>query len=385
MAENKIAILYLSSSNHGKGVNKCLKSGCYEDKHTRPMAEAAKKYLEPNGFEVHIAKASMSVKNRCKEADKLGADWYFPFHTNAFKDASARYLLFMCIKTNDEYKKMVNSISKHVEAIYPGKKEAVFKAEDGLIEINTPKAKTVYCEWGFHTNKTDVEKFIHNPDAIGKAFAKAVCDYYGVKFKEPTTSKKKTTTKTKYKTNSYAKKIKTGLKKLGYYDGPINNYVTPEYTEAVLKFQKKVFKRDKDKDGVGGPDTWIAVQTFVNFIGIKYFEPEEVRCNCGHCTGYPAVIDKQLMKNVDYLRKDSGEPITITSGMRCKWKNDNTPGSSPTSKHMKAKALDLHSRVLTSTKTKRSSLVKRWYGFKGANYAYANTPGMGNAVHVDVK
>ena len=382
MANNKIAVLYLSPSNHGTGANKCLKSGCYEDKHTRPMAEAAKKYLEPNGFEVHIASKSKSVKNRCKEADRLGADWYFPFHTNAFKDASARYLLFMCIKTSGEHKKMVDAISKHAEAIYPGKKEAIFKAEDGLIEINTPKAKAVYCEWGFHTNKTDVEEFIHDPDAIGKAFAKAVCEHYGVKFKEPTTTTKKTTTK--YKTSSYAKKIKTGLKKLGYYDGPINSYVTPEYTAAVLKFQKKAFKRKEDQDSIGGNDTLIAVNTFVNFIGIKYFEPEEFRCNCGHCTGYPAVIDLQLLKNLDHLRKNYGT-ITITSGVRCKWKNNSLPGSSSTSKHMKGKAADFYNSKLTGTKAKRTAMVKRWYTYKKASYSYANTPGMGNAVHVDVK
>lgn len=216
--------------------------------------------------------------------------------------------------------------------------------------------------------------------AFGKALAKGACEWAGIKYKEKTT----VTKKVKYATSSYAKKIKTGLKKLGYFDGAINSYVTPEYTAAVLKFQKKAFKRKADQDGIGGPDTLTAVNTFVNFIGIKYFEPEEFRCNCGHCTGYPAVIDAQLVKNLEHLRKKYGA-ITITSGARCKWKNSNTPGSSSTSKHMNAKAADFYNKKLTSTKAKRTSTVKLWYTLPGANYSYANTPGMGNAVHVDVK
>ena len=37
--------IYISPSNHETGQNKCLRSGCYEDKHTRPIAEVCKKYL----------------------------------------------------------------------------------------------------------------------------------------------------------------------------------------------------------------------------------------------------------------------------------------------------------------------------------------------------
>lgn len=76
-------LIYLSPSNHGKGNNPCLKSGCYEDKHTRPMAEAAAKYLRANGFRAIVAKESQSMAERCAESDRLGADIHMPIHTNA--------------------------------------------------------------------------------------------------------------------------------------------------------------------------------------------------------------------------------------------------------------------------------------------------------------
>lgn len=255
-------------------------------------------------------------------------------------------------------------------------------ARRDLYELKNTDMAAVIFELGGIKADLDLVDTVKECDAYGKALAQGCCKYLGVEFKE---SKSTTSTKVKYTTNTYAKKIKTGLKTLGYFDGPIDSYVTPEYTAAVLKFQKVAFTRAKDKDGIGGNDTWIAVQNFVNCKDLKYFEPEEFRCTCGHCTGYPAVMDKQLLKNIEYLRKDSGSSITITSGLRCKWKNDRLEGSSPNSKHLYGKAIDFYSKVLTATKKLRTAMVRRWYTFKKANYSYANTPGMGNAVHVDVK
>lgn len=269
-----------------------------------------------------------------------------------------------------------NAVTKDI-----GIKSRGLSTRTDLYEVKQTNMPAVIFECG--SIKADIKLLDTEKEcsAYGKALAKGLCNYLGVKFKE---SKSTTTTKVKYKTSSYAKKIKTGLKTLGYFNGTIDSYVTPEYTAAVLKFQKKAFKRASDQDGIGGNDTLIAVQTFVNFKDIKYFEPEEFRCNCGHCTGYPAVVNKQLLKNLDALRKEAGS-ITITSGLRCKWKNSRLSGSSSTSRHMSGKAADFYNAKLTGTKAKRTAMVKRWYKFKGANYSYANTAGMGNAVHCDVK
>lgn len=121
--------------------------------------------------------------------------------------------------------------------------------------------------------------------------------------------------------------------------------------------------------------------------GEGYFSPKEFRCKCGgkHCNGFPSAVNFQLIKNLAYLRKDSGKPITISSGLRCKTWNKMQSGSASQSKHMSGKAADIISSVLTNTKEARNKLIKRWYTFKKANYAYGNTSNMGKAVHVDVK
>lgn len=186
--KNKI---YLSPSNHGVNQNKCRKSKCYEDKHTRPMAEACAKYLRQSGFEVKIAGKKTGVLNgaRTKEADSWGADLYVPIHTNASDDKSVRYLMFMCYDTTGKYKKLYDKVAPSVKAVYPGGVTKFVTRKD-LYEIKNPKAMTLYCEMGFHTNKKDCDEFIHKPDMVGKALAKGICNYFGKTFTD-TTSKYK--------------------------------------------------------------------------------------------------------------------------------------------------------------------------------------------------
>ena len=176
--------VYLSPSNHGDGQNKCLKNGCYEDKHTRPIAEACAKYLKAAGIETKIGAKSKNMAARCKESDSFGADLYVPIHTNA-ASASARYLLFMFYQDNDTYRKIFNAVAPKLEAIYPGNVAAHYSARPDRVEVKTPKAKTIYCELGFHTNQTDVYEFIHDSDKVGKALADGICTYFGISAASP--------------------------------------------------------------------------------------------------------------------------------------------------------------------------------------------------------
>lgn len=190
-ANNVKPKVYLSPSNHGTNQNKCLKSKCYEDKHTRPMAEACAKYLRQSGIDVKIAakKTSVLKGSRTKEADKWGADLYIPIHTNACDDKSVRYLMFMCANTTGKYEKAYEKIAPSVKAVYPGGNTKFVKRTD-LYEINNPKALTFYCEMGFHTNKKDCEEFIHKSDMVGKALAKGICKYFGKTFTDSTSTYK---------------------------------------------------------------------------------------------------------------------------------------------------------------------------------------------------
>ena len=175
-------LIYLSPSNHGKNQNKCLRPDCYEDKHTRPIAEVCAKYLKNSGFDVIIGQTSQNMAKRCQEANSKGASLYVPIHTNASATESARYLLFMFYQDNAAYRAIYNAVAPFLEAIYPGGIKAQFSKRANLYEINRPSAKTIYCELGFHTNQTDVDSFIHDSESVGKALAQGICKYFGVPF-----------------------------------------------------------------------------------------------------------------------------------------------------------------------------------------------------------
>ena len=366
-----------------------------EEKVNLVMALACRDYLKANGVSVKMSRTTDTNTNLsalCAAANKWGAHLAVSIHNNA---GGGDGFEVYCSINGGKSRTLATNIEAEVKKI--GQNSRGVKTRRGSNGdyygfIRMTNMPAVICEGVFVDNKTDVKiaDTVAEQKKFGYAYARGILKTLGVKDKGMTTKQDTKTTKkatkaaTKYKTSSYAKKIKTGLKTLGYFKGTIDSYVTPEYNEAVLKFQKKAFRRKEDQDGIGGNDTLIAVQTFVNFKDIKYFEPEEFRCNCGHCTGYPAVIDKQLLKNLDHLRKNYGS-ITITSGVRCKWKNSRLSGSSSTSKHMKGKAADFYNAKLTGTRAKRTAMVKKWYTYKNASYSYANTAGMGNAVHVDVK
>lgn len=183
---------------------------------------------------------------------------------------------------------------------------------------------------------------------------------------------------------------KTYLKKLGYYDGKINGIEDAELKKAYKDLQDDYFRNKKDRDGVYGKNTDILLINAYNVhLYTKSFELREFRCGCcgEHCTGYPVLLDTQLLKNVQKLRNKFGS-ITITSGIRCKGYNNSLPGSSRTSRHMQGKAVDIYN-TKTRTEAGRKVVMSYWKKLPKANYTYCNLggnhPNMGNAVHVDVK
>lgn len=175
--------VFLSPSDHGVGKNVCLHKDCYEDNHTRPIAEVCAKYLKNSGIDVMIGIADQSLSKRCQDSNNFGADLHVPIHTNAW-DPNTRYLMFMFYADNEKYRKVFNAVAPELEAVYPGNKKAVFAVRTDLTEITRPYAVSLYCELGFHTNQKDCDAFIHNPETVGKALAKGICKYLGVAFVE---------------------------------------------------------------------------------------------------------------------------------------------------------------------------------------------------------
>ena len=184
------------------------------------------------------------------------------------------------------------------------------------------------------------------------------------------------------------KNRQTYLKYLGFYTGEVDGKEGPLTKKAYRNLQKAYFTREKDIDGIYGNDTEkLLLSAYRVKKYTKNFKLEEFKCQCGgkYCTGYPAALDIQFLKNLQSVRNKFGS-TKITSAMRCDKHNARVGGSSG-SRHRLGKAAD----IITSTsgsESGRQKIMRYWKTLPRQRYTYCNIggnyPNMGSATHVDI-
>lgn len=129
------------------------------------------------------------------------------------------------------------------------------------------------------------------------------------------------------------------------------------------------------EDSTAGEDSNVpATGTF--WDEIQYFKRSEFACPCGKCGGYPAEPEEKLVKAADKARDYFGNPITISSGVRCTAHNAALPGSVYNSRHLSGKAMDFSVRGFSA-----SSVLAYVQHLSEIRYAYAIDS---NWVHMDI-
>ena len=190
------------------------------------------------------------------------------------------------------------------------------------------------------------------------------------------------------------------LKIIGLYNGKIDGIEGTLTKKAYKDLQDKYFFRKKDKDGIYGKNTDILLQCVYNVkISATNFDilKDKMYCRCKgkYCTGYPAIINLDLIRNLQSIRNKFGR-TTVTSMLRCKEWNK-LQGGVANSKHIKGMAVDYRG-LYTLTLNKRKKVINYWFTLLNPSYSYCNgyykTPkksgkksskGMGTSVHSDVK
>lgn len=152
------------------------------------------------------------VGDEVKEANKSAANIAVSFHANAGGgDGSETYYY----SKSKEGKKLAELCEKHAKTI--GQNSRGIKSGDHLYFVNGTSMVAVLCECAFVDNKTDktIIDTKAEQQAFGVAYAKAILEYLGIKYKEPT--------KTTYKVQvgSFSKKenattLQKKLKNAGY-------------------------------------------------------------------------------------------------------------------------------------------------------------------------
>ena len=179
------------------------------------------------------------------------------------------------------------------------------------------------------------------------------------------------------------------LKDLGLYEGILDGIEDTNTKRAYKALQQKYFIRDKDIDGLYGTDTdRLLIDAWRVATYTTNFRLDEFRCKCGgkYCTGYPQVLDSQLLANLQTIRTKYGS-TTVTSGLRCSNYNKSVGGST-NSRHKQGKAVDIKGKY-TNTESKRKEVMATWKTLPNQRYTYCNIdgnyPNMGSAIHIDVE
>ncbi len=190
------------------------------------------------------------------------------------------------------------------------------------------------------------------------------------------------------------------LKYLGFYKGAIDGVEGVKTKRAYLDLQKWGFFRAKDKDGKYGNNT---EKLLISAFNVKKYtknfdiKKDKLYCRCKgkYCTGYPAIIQVDLLKNLQ-AERDKWGGTSVTSMLRCKTWNKEVGGSAK-SKHMSGKAVDFWNKH-TLTLAKRKDVINYWFKLNNPHYSYCNgyykstsgsgkktVKGMGVSVHADIK
>lgn len=165
----------------------------------------------------------------------------------------------------------------------------------------------------------------------------------------------------------------------------------------ILKFQKMAFPNNKaEHDSKYGVKTDRALRHFYNVKKCtKNFEPEEFKCPCGRCTGYPSYMKQVELKHIQNIRDHYGKPMIVTSGLRCANENSRV-GGVPGSGHLKGYACDFYMKGVTDTVPNRNKALawirkqpnhKFTYGayMVDSDGVYRSAASMGNAMHTETK
>lgn len=172
---------------HGVSLDGSLDSGCVykgysEAKLMLAITKAAVKYLRASGVKVQSDADHGNNKNMIadvRQANNSGVAMYLSIHC----DYSGAPRGVMPLYVSGSGKKLAKCLEKTIKKDMGMKSRGVQKRTD-LFELNGTDMTACILETG--SIKADLATLRDHPDKYGKAIAKGICKYMGVKFSDGT-------------------------------------------------------------------------------------------------------------------------------------------------------------------------------------------------------
>lgn len=172
---------------HGVSLDGSWDSGCVYKGHSEAklmlaITKAAVKYLRASGVKVQSDADHGNNKNMIEDvrwANRVGAALYVSIHC----DYSGAPKGVMPLYVSESGKKLAKSLNSAVKKGVGMKSRGVQRRTD-LWELNGTDMPACILETG--SIKADLAALRDHPDKYGKAIAKGICKYMGVKFSDGT-------------------------------------------------------------------------------------------------------------------------------------------------------------------------------------------------------
>lgn len=292
-----------------------------------PITQVAVKYVRASGLTVYTdvdagENNNMNMVKSVQEANKKKVDAYVSIHCDWHKAPTGTLPLYV----SDKGKKLATCINKHVMKDTGIKTRELQKRTD-LYELKQTDMPACIFECGSIKHDADEWDTAKEIDVYGKAIAKGICEYLGVKFKD--TAETKPVIKP-----SSANKI--------------------DYTKKVASKVVTASIKKMSKDYMLAP----------------HFTLGEFQCKNGDDT---VKYDIQIINALECARQFFGVPITISSAYRPANYNKKIGGATG-SYHVKGRAVDHYCKLSYTLMAKFYEV----YGLKGVGCYYDD-----HFVHID--
>lgn len=180
-----MAKVYLSPALHAYDNPCSYGKGCTENTHCNAYMDMLIPYLDACGIQWKRSDKKNTGAGYSKtiaESNAFAPDIHFVKHTNACAGHNAAGSRIFVWPTG-KGKQLAELMLKHRKSFYPNGGKVVENST--LTEIRNTKAVCIYDEIVFHDNPNDIKHLHEKMQEFVKADAKALCEYFGIPFREP--------------------------------------------------------------------------------------------------------------------------------------------------------------------------------------------------------
>lgn len=177
-------IWYLSPSNQGSNVG--INGYGNERDQMYLLIYEITPHLDRAGVSFHVPEKTMTIGNRCKESNEMGAKFHFALHSNAGGNGKAwgPVALYYSNAGKQLGQKMVDALLALGQKT---NRSYHIKQQKGLYELRNTAAPAILLEVDFHDSDVGVEFITRHRGEIAEAIAKVIIEADGKEFVPVTT------------------------------------------------------------------------------------------------------------------------------------------------------------------------------------------------------